>query len=140
MAIASASQTDTPSWLIQYVTNAPAVMTAANARLSTSVTANCRVNPTAAIASTAEVISPKPTDAMKMLMALSRDRAELGSGDVAGHLDSAAGGVGVDLEDARRVVEGVEARRAAGADVADLLACLEFPDALGEGVNDTAPG
>src|SRR5215469_4377135 len=43
-------------------------MIAANARLSTLVTANWRVQPTAAIASTAEVMSPKPTDAAKMVM------------------------------------------------------------------------
>src|SRR5260370_9640703 len=69
MATSMATHTDTPSWLIQYATNAPAVMTAANARLSTSVTANCSVNPTDAIASTAAVMSPNPIDAAKMLMA-----------------------------------------------------------------------
>src|SRR6266481_7468348 len=46
---------------------APAVMIAANARFSTSVTANCRVKATAAMARTAAVMSPKPTEAAKML-------------------------------------------------------------------------
>src|ERR1700722_3193687 len=107
-------QTETPSWLIQYAMNAPAVMTAANARLSTSVTANCRVNPTAAMASTAEVIRPKPTEARNRLPARSLpgvlpgaavpqapgrtglqehrsrgDRAQLGGADVARHVDGA---------------------------------------------------
>src|SRR6266851_5503019 len=69
IAATSPSQTDTPDWFSQYATNAPVVITAANARLSTSVTPNCSVKPIAAIANTAEVISPKPTDARKMLMA-----------------------------------------------------------------------
>src|SRR6266567_9329757 len=97
IAATSPSQTDTPDWFSQYATNAPAVITAAKARLSTSVTPNCRVKPIAEIASTADVISPNPTEARKMLMTASpraarfpADRGEPGGrGDAgAGHPDN----------------------------------------------------
>src|SRR5215469_94099 len=136
-------------------------MTAANARFRTSVTANCKVNPTAAIASTADVMSPKTTEATNMLMVRSpptgraesprgrpeaqrstspRDRAQLGRCDVPRHLHRARRGIGVNLENARRVVEGVEARRSAWTYIADGLARLELPYALGEGVHGDRAG
>src|SRR5580693_2287960 len=125
-------------------------MTAPKARLSTSVTPNWRVKPTAAIASTAAVTSPKPTEAMNRLIAApggavvpvrvlatpgwpvpARDGwgcgsrlhgPQLGGADVAHDVDRAGRAVGVGLEDAGRVVVGVEAGRAAGALVPDRLA------------------
>src|SRR5271165_7069026 len=100
-------------------------MTEANARLSTSVTANWRVKPTAEIASTAEVIRPNPIEASSRLTrspacppargsqmlgapgcaipAANRsrsDRSQLRGCDVARHDDRAGRAVGVDLEDA----------------------------------------
>src|SRR5438067_1886751 len=126
--------------------NAPAVMIAANARLSTSVTANWRVKPTAAMASTADVIRPNPTEARKRLTARSPPgaarggspghRAQLARRDGARHPYGAGRAVGVDLEDPRRIVEGIEAGRAARPDVPDLLARLERGRALGERVDD----
>src|SRR5215469_13175923 len=59
------SHTDVPAWLTAYAMKAPAIMMAPYARLSTSVTPNCRVKPTAAIASTAAVTRPNPMDARK---------------------------------------------------------------------------
>ena len=53
--------TEAPAWFTTYATNAPAMMIAPYARLSTSVTPNCSVKPTAAIARTDAVTSPKPT-------------------------------------------------------------------------------
>ena len=49
----------------EQVTKALLIMTDPYARFSTLVTANCKVNPTVAIASTAAVIKPKPNDDMK---------------------------------------------------------------------------
>src|SRR5260221_5610982 len=89
------------------------------------------------MASTAEVISPKPIDASSRLIAApdtafsSRsDRAQLICADAPSHQHRASGTVGVDLEDSRRVMVRVEAGRAAWPDVADLLAGLQRRDAL----------
>src|SRR6516225_1116826 len=95
------------------------------------------VNPTAAMASTAAVTRPKPNDARNRLIDVPLGhRSQLVSGDVAGHLDGAGAVVGVDLEDAGGVVEGVEAGRTARPFVTDGLARLERGEALGEGVHD----
>src|SRR5215472_4100101 len=137
-------------------------MTALKARLSTSVTPNWSVKPTAAIASTDAVTRPKPAEARSRVMITppgngavparvpatpgwpvrARDARwacgsrlhgpQLGGGDVAGDVHLAGRTVGVDLEDAGRVVVAVEAGRAAGALVSDRLAGLERRGALVE--------
>src|SRR5579864_1061184 len=95
------------------------------------------VNPTAAMASTAEVTRPKPNDARNRLMDFPlRHRSQLTGADVARHHDRAGGVVRVDLEDAGRVVERVEAGRPARSLVADGLARLERGGPLREGVDD----
>src|SRR5579862_4646011 len=102
-------------------------MTAPYARFSTSVTPNCSVKPIAEIASTEAVTSPKPSEARKMvttappgcrLVCASRQmergrRSGLSSGQrpqlpsryVPDDVHRAVGAVGVNLEDAGRVVE-----------------------------------
>src|SRR5579859_125070 len=65
---------------------------------------------------------------------------QLGGRDVAGHVHLAGRAVGVDLEDAGRVVVAVEGRRAAGPLVPDLLARLERGGALDEAVADGGTG
>src|SRR6516162_10367323 len=111
-------------------------MTAPKARLSTLVTLNWRVKPTEAIASTAAVTRPKPTEATNRLNGWpvpggrgyparpggggSPGRAGVGGrirssgqcpqfrgGDVAHGVHRAVRAVGVDLEDTRRVVVAV---------------------------------
>ena len=59
------SHTEAPAWFTTYAMNAPAIMIAPYARLSTSVTPNCSVKPTAAMARTDAVTSPNPTEARK---------------------------------------------------------------------------
>src|SRR5215831_19596419 len=61
---------------------------------------------------------------------------QLGGGDVAGDVHLPGRAVGVDLEDAGRVVVGVEGGRAAGALVPDRLAGLERRGALVERIAD----
>src|SRR6516165_1548217 len=116
-------------------------MTALKARLSTSVTPNWRVKPTAAIASTDAVTRPNPIEARNTLTAAppegrvepvrvlatpgwpvpARDAwwfrsrlhcPQLRRRDVAHDVHGAGGAVGVDLEDAGRVVVAVEGGRA----------------------------
>src|SRR5690348_13018040 len=123
-------------------------MTALKARLSTLVTPNWRVKPTAAIASTDAVTRPNPIEARNTLTAVppagrvvpawvlanpgwpvpTRDAwwyrsrlhcPQLGRRYVAHDVDRARWAVGVDLEDAGRVVVAVEGRRAAGALIPD---------------------
>src|SRR2546421_7563886 len=90
------------------------------------------VKPTAAIASTAAVTRPKPSEARNRLIGVPlRARAQLGGGEVAGHLDRTRAVVGVDLEDSGRVVIGVETGRAAWPLVPDGLALLERGQPLG---------
>src|SRR5215470_16507904 len=148
------SHTDVPAWLTAYAMKAPAIMMAPYARLSTSVTPNCRVKPTDAIASTAAVTRPNPMDARKTVtggpLGVAGDRPAQGKSSgqgpqlvcrqVADDVDGAGRAVGVDLEDAGRVVEAVEARRAARPLVPDGLARLERGRALGERVHHRGAG
>src|SRR5215472_3028479 len=126
-------------------------MTAPKARLSTLVTLNWRVKPTAAIASTAAVTRPNPMEAMNRLTAPPPQRhgvpvralatpgwpvpvrdarwygsrlhcPQLRRRDVAHHVHRTGGAVGIGLEDAGRVVVAVEGRWAARALVPDRLA------------------
>src|SRR4030088_1002807 len=69
-----------------------------------------------------------------------REGPELGGGEVADHIDLAGRAVVVDLEDAGRIMEGVEAGRPARAYVTDGLALLECCRALGEAVHHRGPG
>src|SRR5215470_745626 len=145
-------------------------MTALKARLSTSVTPNWRVKPTAAMASTDAVTRPKPTEARNSVTvrppaagvvparalatprwpARARDARQacgsrlhgpqLGCGDVAGHVHLAGRTIGVALEQAGRVVVAVEGGRAAGALVPDRLAGLERRGALVERIADGGAG
>src|SRR5947207_14791692 len=69
-----------------------------------------------------------------------RQRSQLGGRDVAHRVHGAVLAVGVDLEDPGRVVEVVEAGRAARAFVADRLAGLERGSALGERVAHRGAG
>src|SRR6266700_832164 len=112
-------------------------MMAPYARLSTSVTPNCSVKPTDAIASTAAVTRPNPSEAMKTVTCgcSSGQRAQLGRRQVPDDVHCAVWAVSVDLEDAGRVVEVVEAGRAAGSFVPDGLDRLQRGRALGEGVH-----
>src|SRR6266567_917346 len=122
---------------------APAIITAPYARLSTSVTPNCSVKPIAATASTEAVTSPKPSEARKMVIQLvpsSRHCPQLGRGQVADDVHLAVGAVGIDLEDAGRVVVAVEAGRAARSLVPDRLARAEQGGAGREGVADRRAG
>ena len=117
---------------------APAIMTAPYARFSTSVTPNCSVKPIAAIASTEAVTSPKPSEARKMVIGGSAPYAASARSWAAVRFPTTFtwpfGAVGVDLEDAGRVVVAVEVRRPAGSLVPDRLARLEVGGAGGEGV------
>src|SRR5215469_11583990 len=145
-------------------------MTALKARLSTSVTPNWRVKPTAAMASTDAVTRPKPMEARNSVTVRppgagvvparvlatpgwpvrARDARrpcgsrlhgpQLGGGDVAGDVHLPGRTVGVDLEEAGRVVVAVEGGRAAGALVPDRLAGLERRGALVERVADGGAG
>src|SRR5215467_4017293 len=144
-------------------------MTALKARLRTLVTPNWRVKPTAAIASTDAVTRPKPMEARNTLTAAppggrvvparvpatpgwpvpARDAWWYGSRlhcpqlcgrDVAHDVHLARWAVGVDLEDAGRVVVAVEGRRAAGTLVPDRLAGLQRGGALGERVAHRGAG
>src|SRR5215469_1123895 len=141
-------------------------MTALKARLSTSVTPNWRVKPTAAIASTDAVTRPNPIEARNTLTAAPPEgrrvpvRALATSGwpvparcyrsrlhcpqlrgrDVAHDVHLARWAVGVDLEDARRVVVAVEGRRAAWTLVPDRLAGLQRGGALGERIAHRGAG
>src|SRR5215469_13316529 len=65
---------------------------------------------------------------------------QLGRGDVSGHVHLAGRTVGVDLEEAGRVVVAVEDGRAAGALVPDRLAGLERRGALVERIADCGAG
>src|SRR5579862_5574962 len=67
-------------------------------------------------------------------------RGELRCRQVRRHQHAAAGRVAIDLEEPGGVVVGVELRRPAGADVADLLAGLELRHSLGERVDSDRPG
>src|SRR5450755_2195649 len=124
--------------------NAPAIITAPYARLSTSVTPNCSVKPTEAMARTEAVTSPNPTEARKSDTSGSppatQPRRSSGQGpelrrrQVSDDVDLAGRAVGVDLEDPGRVVVAIEVRRAARTLVPDGLAALERRRALGERV------
>src|SRR6516225_9273037 len=122
------------------------------------------------MASTDAVIRPKPTEARKSVTvpppgagvvpalgpatpgwpARARDARwpcgsrlrgpQLGGGGVAGHGHRAGRTVGVDLEEAGRIVVAVEAGRAAGALVPDRLAGLARRGALDERVADGGAG
>src|SRR5580704_1067781 len=122
-------------------------MMAPYARLSTSVTPNCNVKPTDAMARTAAVTRPNPSEARKTVTSgpprdagdrraaggrSSGQGPELGRGQVAHDVDGAGGTIGVHLEDAGRVVITVEAGRPAWPLVPDGLARLERRGALGE--------
>src|SRR5690242_5887661 len=65
---------------------------------------------------------------------------QLGGGDVPGHIHLAGRTVGVDLEEAGRVVVAVEGGRAARALVPDRLAGLERRGALVERIADGGAG
>src|SRR5580700_9803529 len=133
-------------------------MIAPKARLSTSVTPNWRVKPTEAIASTDAVTRPNPMEARNRLTVrplpggeMVRRRAlagapvpardvwwygsrldgpQLGGRDVADDVHLAGWAVGVDLEDAGRIVEAVEVGRATWSLVPDRLARLQRGGAL----------
>src|SRR5258708_22403459 len=64
-----------------------------------------------------------------------RQGPQLGGGEVADHVDLAGRAVRIDLEDAGRIMEGVEAGRAARALVADRLALLQRRRSLSEAVH-----
>src|SRR4029077_15124840 len=90
------------------------------------------VKPTAAIASTAAVTRPKPSEARNRLIGFPlRDRAQLRGGDVAGHMAGTRAAVGVDLEDAGRVANEVEVGGAARAFVAQALPLFRCGDPWG---------
>src|SRR5258708_34544122 len=122
-------------------------MMAPYARLSTSVTPNCKVKPTDAIASTAAVTRPNPSEARKTVTSgppgvagdrLARSGWSSGQGpqlcrrQVPDHVHLARWAGGVDLEDPGRVVEAVEVGRPAGSFVPDRRARLERAGARGE--------
>src|SRR5690348_17133282 len=143
-------------------------MTALKARLSTSVTPNWSVKPTAAIASTDAVTRPNPIEARNTLTAApaggvvpawilatpgwpvsTRDAwwcrsrlhcPQLGRRYVAHDVHGAGRAVGVDLEDAGRVVEAVEGGRAAWALIPDRLARLQRGGALDERIAHRGAG
>src|SRR5581483_5441766 len=159
-AASVAIQIETPRSLNQNAMKAEAVITAAKARLRTFVTANWSVKPTDAIASTEAATSPKAIDETKTLIvardggggrpprppraALPRVRSADGRHpcvrQVPEHLHLARGGVGVDLEDAVRLVVAVEPRRSARPDVGDRLVLLERRQAGRERVHDHLSG
>src|SRR5258708_12678254 len=130
-------------------------MMAPYARLSTSVTPNCKVKPTDAIASTAAVTRPNPSEARKTVTSgppgvagdrLARSGWSSGQGpqlcrrQVPDHVHLARRAVGVDLEDPGRVVEAVEVGRPAGSFVPDRRARLERARARSKRVAHPAPG
>src|SRR5450631_1333500 len=87
------------------------------------------VKPTAAIASTAAVTRPNPSDARRRFTDVSRRNClELGVGEGAHDLHSPGAVVRVQDEDSGRRVEAVEVGRSTRTDVADVLARLQRGD------------
>src|SRR5579862_5192033 len=124
------------------------VMTLPNARLSTLVTLNCSVNPTALIASSAAVTKPKPTAETKTATSWGRRPTAWAPGPRSTRCGLDLGGaqqrgdrpvavhVALDGEPLARVVPLVEHRRADRAHVLDALALRERSPAVRIGVDD----
>src|SRR5258708_1089781 len=120
-------------------------MIAPKARLSTSVTPNWRGKPTEAIASTDAVTRPNPMEARNRLTVLPLPGGEMGGPERGGRggggdVQLGGWGVGVDLEDAGRIVEAGEVGRATRSLVPDRLAGLQRSGALDERVAHRGAG